>query len=272
MAWSSEGRDPAAAKSAAEGGARLRRAGGERGAQSQPRRHCSRAPNSGGDGDRGAGGGRAGPSPPVRSARGLARPQGTAHRGRKERRGSAARSRGGLGEWRSRPGLRAELAERTPRRPGTAWVRGPWRAVEAGGGPRGSSGDTDLGDSPPPRPAPALPGNSRARPAQPPSCGVPSRGLVRASLGARGAAALGVLRPDPRGWPGRGGPGRARPPARPAAPVGPEPRALAASPLGPAAQRCSGGARAAPRLSPVSPLRGALGFPAGKSDSEKGQR
>lgn len=96
MAWSSEGRDPAAAKSAAEGGARLRRAGGERGAQSQPRRHCSRAPNSGGDGVRGAGGGRAGPSPPVRSARGLARPQGTASLGRRERRGSAARSRGGL--------------------------------------------------------------------------------------------------------------------------------------------------------------------------------
>lgn len=96
MAWSSEGRDPAAAKSAAEGGARLRRAGGERGAQSQPRRHCSRAPNSGGDGDRGAGGGRAGPSPPERSARGLARPQGTANLGRRERRGSAARSRGGL--------------------------------------------------------------------------------------------------------------------------------------------------------------------------------
>lgn len=56
MAWSGEGRDWAAADSAAEGGARLR-AGGERGAQSQPRRHCSRAPNSGGGGGRGGGGG-----------------------------------------------------------------------------------------------------------------------------------------------------------------------------------------------------------------------
>lgn len=248
MAWSSEGRDPAAANSAAEGGARLRRAGGERGAQSQPRRHCSRAPNSGGDGDRGAGGGRAGPSPPVRTARGLARPQGTANPGRRERRGSAARSRGGLGEWRSRPGLRAELAERTPSRPGTAWVRGPWRWRRPGR-PTGGAGDTDPGDSLPPRLAPGLPGNSRARPARPPSCRVPSRGLVRASRGARGAAALGVLRRDPRGWPGHGA--RVEPARLSLLAPSPGRWLLRRSVLPPSGAR--GGARAAPRLLPVPP-------------------
>ncbi|XP_032133056.1 zinc finger protein 503-like isoform X2 [Sapajus apella] len=77
MAWGGEGRDWAAADSAAEGGARLR-AGGERGAQSQPRRHCSRAPNSGGGGG-GGGGGAArrrddpAPRPPATRARPSAR-------------------------------------------------------------------------------------------------------------------------------------------------------------------------------------------------------
>lgn len=270
MAWSSEGRDPAAANSAAEGGARLRRAGGERGAQSQPRRHCSRAPNSGGDGDRGAGGGRAGPSPPVRTARGLARPQGTAHRERRERHGSAAPgSRGGLGEWRSRPrsSVRSSRSGRL-----VARAR-PGCAARGGGGGRGG-----------PRGAPATripgtacrrawlrlsPGTRGPRPARPPSCRVPSRGLVRASPGARGAAALGVLRRDPRGWPGRGA--RVEP-AR-AAPVGPEPRVLAAAPLGPAAQRCP---RWRPRCFPASrrclPARCRRRFQAGKSDWERAQR
>lgn len=76
--WRGEarGRDRAAANSAAEGGARLR-AGGERGAQSQPRRHCSRAPNSGGSGGGrlgggGGGGGRGGGTTGPTPARGLA--------------------------------------------------------------------------------------------------------------------------------------------------------------------------------------------------------
>lgn len=64
-------------RSAAAGG----RAGGERGAQSQPRRHCSRAPNSGGGGGGGGGGGaaaaaeaegRPGPALARAPARGLA--------------------------------------------------------------------------------------------------------------------------------------------------------------------------------------------------------
>lgn len=270
MAWSSEGRDPAAAKSAAEGGARLRRAGGERGAQSQPRRHCSRAPNSGGDGDRGAGGGRAGPSPPVRSARGLARPQGTANLGRRERRGSAARSRGGLGEWRSRPGLRAELAERTPSRPGTAWVRGPWRRRRPGEARGGLQGH-----------------GSRGQRAAAPRSGSPRELAGRAGAAAKlwssqprarpcqpwreGRSRPGCSAPGPTRVAGSRGPGRARPPARlPLLAPSPgrwlQPRSV----LPPSGAR--GGARAAPRLSPVSSLRGARRFPAGKSDSEKGQR
>lgn len=177
MAWGGEGRGWPRPP-AAEGGARLRAAGARR--SSQPRRHCSRAPNAGGGG--GEVGGRHGPRPLWPRVRRCARRKELAGGGRarapprSKPDGARARSRGSSGECGRSRGPRSggggggagNGPERGPRR---------WRGRQGLGasgrrGPRGrrrervrAAGGLGAGAAFPGSPAPpagsASPGNSR---------------------------------------------------------------------------------------------------------------
>lgn len=296
MACSGEGRDRAAADSAAEGGARLR-AGGERGAQSQPRRHCSRAPNSGGGGEAG---GRATPRPPARARAPVASrpPLRLAARpvGGKSSPGAERGRGGGLPSWSETDGARG-LARRRPRvsggrrrgtrrsgrrrrrkrpraRPAVALAVAlavARRAVGASGrrGQRGGRGSecgrwAGLGGgrnrfrgNPASPAAPNLPGNSGPPAARPASCGVGPGPAGRCWVEGRPPFALRAG----HGWLGD----RAGVVSRSAARSAPRPGRSS-----PRSSRSCGPGRPGRRRAP--PCSERPGFPAGKSEWEDRQR
>lgn len=225
---------------------------------------------------RGAEGGRSAGAPPRREPGGA--------RGAEPRRPrvSGGRSRG-------RSGARPETArERGPRRPwrgraGPRGRRGGEAGAAGGGGSGGGSGcgraggggqEPFPGGIPPPLPAPNLPGNSRG-----PGRGVPGplghRQVVELAPGSpagprRYWGGGAAVRPASRAQARVSGPGSrpARLPPRPRlrgasrrATLGPTPRGV----LG-------GGARCSPPPAPGPPGSELFGFPAGKSEYEKGQR